>query len=148
MAGAASSSSALATRYESFIHLEEDTKEFLAQMSVYTKRDGAAVIFAFNSLFDLSWKLMKDSLTEWYGLDDVKPAPRDIIQHAATVDLINHEDRWLAMLKNRNLSTHDYFGINQAYYCQVIKDEYMPLMQTLGDAIADQLRNLSAEEGR
>lgn len=146
MAGAASPNTALADRYESFVRLEQDTNDFLDQMPIYTKRDGSAVIFAFNSLFDLSWQLMADSLAEWYGLNDVKPDPRDVIRLAASVDLIDHEEQWLAMMKNRTLSTHDYLGVNHEYYCQVIKDEYIPLMQALDDSIAEQLRRLLPDD--
>ena len=145
MAGAVSPNPAFSARFESFEHLEADTLDFLEQMPVYTKRDGSAVIFAFNSLFDLAWKLLKDSLTNWYGLDGIKPSPRDIIKTAATVDLIENETQWLAMLKNRNLCTHDYFGINQEYYCEVIRDEYLPLMQALKAKIASQLEALQQE---
>ena len=130
MAGAASPNTALADRYESFVRLEQDTNDFLDQMPIYTKRDGSAVIFAFNSLFDLSWQLMADSLAEWYGLNDVKPDPRDVIRLAASVDLIDHE----------------YLGVNHEYYCQVIKDEYIPLMQALDDSIAEQLRRLLPDD--
>ena len=146
MAGAASPNTALADRYESFVRLEQDTNDFLDQMPIYTKRDGSAVIFAFNSLFDLSWQLMADSLAEWYGLNDVKPDPRDVIRLAASVDLIDHEEQWLAMMKNRILSAHDYLGVNHEYYCQVIKDEYIPLMQALDDSIAEQLRRLLPDD--
>ena len=71
---------ALRDRFESFLRLLADTNEFIAEMPAYRKRDGAAIIYAFNSLFDIAWKLMKDSLTEFYGLADVKPSPRDVVK--------------------------------------------------------------------
>ena len=138
--------SALRSRYESFGRLASDCREFLEQMPVYSKRDGAAVIYAFNSLFDISWKLMKDSLWEWYGLDDVKPSPRDVIKSAASVELIGDEVQWLAMLKNRNLSTHDYMRTDQEYYCRLIRENYLGLVESLSSKIEAQLAELESEE--
>ncbi len=133
---------ALRDRFESFLRLLADTREFISEMPVYRKRDGAAVIYAFNSLFDIAWKLMKDSLSEFYGLSDVKPSPRDIIKQAGSVGLIADQEHWLAMLKNRNLSTHDYMSVNQEHYCALIEREYLPLMENLRGEIGRQLEEL------
>lgn len=137
---------ALRERFESFLRLLLDTREFLAEMPEYRKRDGAAVIYAFNSLFDIAWKLMKDSLSEFYGLSDVKPSPRDIIKQAGAVGLIADQELWLAMLKNRNLSTHDYMSVNQEHYCKLIQREYLPLMETLRGTIASQIAEMDDED--
>ena len=137
---------ALPERYASFLRLLSDTQEFSAQMPEYTKRDGAAIIYAFNSLFDIAWKLMKDSLLEYYGFDNVKPTPRDIIRKAASAGLISNEAEWLAMLKNRNLSTHDYMSTNHQYYCGQIDADYLPLMNQFKEAIQLQIDELAAED--
>lgn len=138
----------LSERLESFIRLRNDVAEFLEQMPVYTKRDGAAVIYAFNSLFDIAWKLMKDSLSEWYGLDEVRPSPRDIIREAAAVGLIDTPDTWLEMLRNRNLSTHDYMRTNQEYYCRLIGESYLPLMDSLVEKASAQVQELARESSQ
>ena len=88
---------ALRDRFESFLRLLADTNEFIAEMPAYRKRDGAAIIYAFNSLFDIAWKLMKDSLTEFYGLADVKPSPRDVIKQAGAVGLIAEQSDGLSI---------------------------------------------------
>ncbi len=137
--------SPLSNRFDSFLRTKSDAEEFVALMTNYTKRDGAAIIYAFNSLFDISWKMMKDSLNEWYGFDDVKPSPRDIIKKANSVELIGNEDQWLSMLKNRNLSTHDYMRTNQEYYCELIRLEYLPLMDELESTVRAQLETLRQE---
>lgn len=135
-------------RFDSFLRLLADTQEFLEQMPQYSKRDGAAVIYAFNSLFDISWKLMRDSLGEWYGVADVKPSPRDIIKQSATVGLIDDAEQWLAMLRSRNLSTHDYMSTNQEHYCAMIRENYLPLMKTLASQIEAQLTELESEDAQ
>lgn len=138
---------ALRDRYGSFLRLLGDTKEFIGQMPAYSKRDGAAILYAFNSLFDISWKLMKDSLSEFYGLSEIKPSPRDIIKQAGSVGLIDDQELWLAMLRNRNLSTHDYMSTDHEHYCRLIEDEYVPLMVKLRETVAAQLREMEEEEG-
>lgn len=140
--------STLRERFESFLRLLADTQEFLEQMPEYSKRDGAAVIYAFNSLFDISWKLMRDSLEEWYGVADVKPSPRDIIKQAVTVGLIDDAEQWLSMLRNRNLSTHDYMSTNQEHYCKVIRENYLALMEALASQIETQLTELESEDAQ
>ena len=52
------SGSALLGRFKSFLHLFADLNEFIEAMPTYTKRDGAAIIYVFNSLFDISWKMI------------------------------------------------------------------------------------------
>ncbi|MEC4183457.1 HI0074 family nucleotidyltransferase substrate-binding subunit [Adlercreutzia sp. R21] len=136
---------ALRDRFESFLRLLADTNEFIDEMPEYRKRDGAAVIYAFNSLFDIAWKLMKDSLSEFYGLADVKPSPRDVIKQSGAVGLISDQELWLAMLRNRNLSTHDYMSVNQEHYCELVKREYLPLMDALEATIAGQIAEMDAE---
>ncbi len=135
----------LRERFESFLRLLADTCEFLDQMPRYSKRDGAAVIYAFNSLFDISWKLMKDSLSDFYGLSDVKPSPRDIIKQAGQVGLIESQELWLSMLRNRNLSTHDYMSTGHEHYCGLIAAEYVPLMEQLRQTVATQLAEIEDE---
>ncbi|MCI9262336.1 HI0074 family nucleotidyltransferase substrate-binding subunit [uncultured Adlercreutzia sp.] len=137
---------ALRDRYDSFLRLLEDTQEFIGQMPEYRKRDGAAIIYAFNSLFDISWKLMKDSLSEFYGLSEIKPSPRDIIKQAGSVGLIDDQELWLAMLRNRNLSTHDYMSTDHEHYCKLIEDEYVPLMEKLKETAAAQLQEMEEEQ--
>lgn len=131
--------------FDGFILCLTDTKSFLQLMPFYSKRDGAAVMYAFNCLVDYALELMKDSLNEFYGLADVKPSPRDIIKQAGAVGLIAEQERWLSMLKNRNLSTHDYMSVNQEHYCELIRDEYLPLMDTLEATIACQIVEIDAE---
>ncbi len=61
-----------------------------------------ATVQRFNLSFDLSWKVMKDILTEYMGiLDFATGSPRDTLQTAFTNGIIS-DDIWLQMLRVRN----------------------------------------------
>lgn len=69
-----------------------------------------ATIQRFNLSFDLSWKVMKDVLTEYMGiLDFAAGSPRETLQTAFANGMI-FDDEWLQMLRVRNKLAHDYDG--------------------------------------
>lgn len=69
-----------------------------------------ATIQRFNLSFDLSWKVMKDILTEYMGiLDFATGSPRETLQTAFANGII-FDDEWLQMLRVRNKLAHDYDG--------------------------------------
>ncbi|RKI40407.1 toxin-antitoxin system antitoxin subunit [bacterium D16-51] len=70
-----------------------------------------ATVHRFNLSFDLSWKVMKDILTEHMGvLDFATGSPRETLQTAFANGIIN-DDVWLKMMRTRNKLAHDYDGI-------------------------------------
>lgn len=84
-----------------------------------------ATIQRFNLTFDLSWKVMKDILTEYMGiLDFATGSPRETLQTAFTNGII-FDDQWLQMLRVRNKLAHDYDGkIAKSEFDRIIKDFY------------------------
>lgn len=70
-----------------------------------------SAIHRFNLSFDLSWKVMKDILTECMGiLDFATGSPRETLQTAYANGLIG-DDVWLKMLRVRNKLAYDYDGV-------------------------------------
>jgi len=70
-----------------------------------------SAVHRFNLCFDLSWKVMKDILTECMGiLDFATGSPRETLQTAYANGIINN-DVWLRMLRVRNKLAHDYDGV-------------------------------------
>lgn len=84
-----------------------------------------ATVQRFNLTFDLSWKVMKDILTEYMGiLDFATGSPRDTLQTAFSNGMIT-DDVWLKMLRTRNKLAHDYDGkIAMAEFRQLIGNFY------------------------
>ncbi|EET61885.1 nucleotidyltransferase substrate-binding family protein [Marvinbryantia formatexigens DSM 14469] len=83
----------------------------------------------FNLTFDISWKVMKEILVKQLGiLDFAAGSPRETLRQAFANGLID-DDRWMQMLKTRNLLAHDYDGTLAAEKFQEIVKEYYPLFE-------------------
>ncbi len=82
----------------------------------------------FNLSFDLSWKVMKDVITEYHGaLEYPTGSPRETLRMAHSVGLIE-DDTWMEMLRTRNNLAHDYDGELALKYFQDITLKYYQLM--------------------
>lgn len=88
-----------------------------------------ATVQRFNLSFDLSWKVMKDVLTECMGiLDFATGSPRETLQTAFTNGIIS-DDVWLQMLRVRNRLAHDYDGeIAMAEFDKIVGKFYEALL--------------------
>ncbi|HRA43112.1 MAG TPA: HI0074 family nucleotidyltransferase substrate-binding subunit, partial [Gammaproteobacteria bacterium] len=64
-----------------------------------------ATIQRFEFTFELGWKFLKDYFAE-KGV--ILNYPKEIIQEAFAVGLINNESLWLQMLFDRNMTSHTY----------------------------------------
>jgi nucleotidyltransferase substrate binding protein (TIGR01987 family) len=64
-----------------------------------------ATIQRFEFTIELFWKLLKAILKE-KGAES--QYPKDVLKEAYLGHLIDHEDIWLSMLKDRNLTSHTY----------------------------------------
>lgn len=76
---------------------------------------------AYNLTFDLSWKVMKDILVKYFGIQDfASGSPRETLRTAYQAGLIS-DDQWLEMLRVRNTLAHDYDGeIAMKYFSQIV----------------------------
>lgn len=82
----------------------------------------------FNLSFDLSWKVMKDIITEYHGvLEYPTGSPRETLRMACSVGLIE-DDAWMEMLRVRNNLARDYDGELALKYFLNIASEYYRLM--------------------
>lgn len=89
----------------------------------------SGTVHMFNLSFDLSWKVMKDIITEFHGvLEYPTGSPRETLRVAHSVGLID-DDKWMEMLKVRNNLAHDYDGQLEIKYFSCITLEYDQLMR-------------------
>lgn len=93
-----------------------------------------ASIRRFIYVFELFWKLLK-AILEQKGIE--VQYLRDVMQQAYQGHLIDNEEMWIAMLKDRNLTSHTYDKkladdifkrIHQ--YLPVLKSSFTHLQQT------------------
>ena len=81
----------------------------------------------FSITFDLSWKVMKDILIQYYAITGfVTGSPRDVLREAFKANLIS-DDAWMDMLKVRNELAHDYDSEIVKTHCNTIVKEYIDL---------------------
>ncbi len=94
-----------------------------------------ATIQRFNLTFDLSWKVMKDVLTEYMGiLDFATGSPRETLQTAFANGMI-FDDEWLQMLRVRNKLAHDYDG-------KIVMEEFERITGTFYERFLDLKNNI------
>lgn len=87
------------------------------------------VMQCFCLAFDISWKVMKDVLTECLGvLDFGIGSPSQTLEQAFSCGLIS-TDAWKRMLRSRNQLAHDYNGTYAVDMIETIKGEYLPLLE-------------------
>lgn len=112
-------------RYESFsnsLKSLSEAKERDLSDSFILSGTGAK----FSITFDLSWKVMKDIMTQVYMVSDyIAGSPRDVLRKSFELGMINEEDSWLEMLRLRNTLSHDYDGIVIAQACEKIVNNYI-----------------------
>jgi nucleotidyltransferase substrate binding protein (TIGR01987 family) len=77
-----------------------------------------AAIQRFEFTIELFWKLLKRILAS-KGLDVIYP--KDVLQQAYKGSLIDNEQLWIAMLRDRNLTSHTY---NEELADQIFKNLY------------------------
>ena len=89
-----------------------------------------ATVQNYNLTFDLAWKVMKELVTQEFGLTDFATgSPRETLKSAFSVNLIN-DDKWMDMLRVRNTLAHDYDGqVALKYYDDIVGD-YFVLMES------------------
>lgn len=81
----------------------------------------------FSITFDLSWKVMKDILIQYYSITGfVAGSPREVLREAFKANLIS-DDEWMEMLKVRNELTHDYDCEIVKTHCNTIVERYIDL---------------------
>lgn len=113
-------------RYESFqksLDALSEAKERDLADSFVLSGTGAK----FSITFDLSWKVMKDILVQYYAAADfVAGSPREVLRKAFQMELIT-KDIWMEMLNVRNRLSHDYDGEIIKEYCSRIVDVYIDI---------------------
>ena len=119
---------------EKFIRRFESFKNSLDSLAEARQRDlsDSFVISGtsakFSITFDLTWKVMKDILVQYYAITGfVTGSPREVLRQSFQANLITG-DEWMDMLKIRNQLPHDYDGLIVKEHCQTIVNEYIDKM--------------------
>ena len=89
----------------------------------------------FSITFDLSWKVMKDILVQYYAITGfVAGSPREVLRESYKANLIS-DDAWMEMLKVRNELAHDYDCEIVKEHCNTIVEKYTDLFYDFEKAV-------------
>ena len=89
----------------------------------------------FSITFDLSWKVMKDILVQYYAITGfVTGSPKEVLRESYKANLIS-DDAWMEMLKVRNELVHDYDCEIVKEHCNTIVEKYIDLFYDFEKAV-------------
>lgn len=77
------------------------------------------VVKSYEVLVELAWKYFK------YRVEDEglhAPSPKESVRKAATIGIISDPEKWIKFIEARNLSVHDYFGLDNEGFLKLTKD--------------------------
>lgn len=100
--------------------------------------DGTIQRFEFT--FELAWKLAKHVL-DYQGIEAGNP--RDVIKEAFAQNFFKDGNAWIAMLDDRNRTSHVYDEEQVLQIYNKIKKKYYPLLEEFSKEMNDIVRKLS-----
>jgi len=87
-----------------------------------------SVIQRFEFTYELAWKMLKIRVQQ-EGIEAL--SPKQVLQEALSIGLITDGNRWSALQKNRNLTTHTYDETLAEQIYQFIAQTALPLFEQL-----------------
>ena len=87
-----------------------------------------ALIQAYEIVFELSWKTLKDYL-EYNGI--TTDTPRETIKEAFAKNIISDGQVWIEMMEARNKTSHTYKEEFATELCNDILNTYIPKINIL-----------------
>lgn len=97
----------------------------------------------YNLTFDISWKVMKDILVKYHGIQTFATgSPRETLRTAHSVGLID-DDIWLDMLEDRNNLAHDYDGFLARDCFKKIVGEYTEIFDAFQEKAENYMDKMS-----
>ena len=77
------------------------------------------VVKSYEILVELAWKHFKNKVED-EGLS--APSPKESVRKAATIGLIDDPEKWIKFIEARNLSVHDYFGLDNESFLKLASE--------------------------
>lgn len=94
----------------------------------------------FEFTYELAWKVMQD-LLEYKGYEFMK-GPNGTLLEAFNDGLIDDQDDWRQMAKDRTLMSHTYDEEDAERVVEYIFTTYSPLLEKLDKTLAEQQKTL------
>lgn len=102
-----------------------------------SKLEEAGTIKQFELTWELSWKLLRDFVADT-GTALVNPSTINAIRAGLSLNLIENGDAWIAAMKLRNSTTHEYGREHAQAALATIAARIMPLFENLRRRMSDE----------
>ncbi len=116
-------------QYQNFQSALKKLVEFTNE-PVVNDRDKAGIIQAFEFTFEQCWKFFQKKAE---SVSEIVPGPKPALEIALRYGWIQteHEELWLGMLRDRNMTSHLYReDISLAIFERVTRS-YLPILKTI-----------------
>lgn len=122
-------------KLENFRKSVRNLSEIYKYSKPYDIVDMTGMVGLFQICFELSWKTMKEYLTEAGFPAAATGSPRTIIKTAYEAGLITDQEIWLSMLSDRNDTSHQYDMDIAEMIIERSKEEYYPELKKLKERL-------------
>lgn len=118
-------------KYEQLKRLYRTMNEYMKPYD-FSDQMVSALTADFDRLFQLAWKTLKEYMqNELMILDAKTGSPREIIKLAYHEQLIDDEEQWIHILRDRNDDTHHYKNSAAVLYTGRITEKYLNVIKRL-----------------
>ncbi len=117
---------------KAFLQLER-----ILQMPKLNDVEEQGLIKAFEYTYELSWKVLQDLLRE-RGYTGA-PGPRPTIEQSFKDGYVSDGQKWMAMMKSRNLTSHTYDEETATEIIEEIRKEFYPLFLALRNRLEKEI---------
>lgn len=118
-------------KLDNFQKSVKNLKEVYKYEPPYDVVDLTGLVGLFQLCFELSWKTMKEYLTEEGFPAGATGSPRTIIKSAYQAGIITDQDVWLSMLADRNDTSHEYDIDVAETIIDRVRESYYPELEKL-----------------
>jgi nucleotidyltransferase substrate binding protein (TIGR01987 family) len=122
-----------------------DQLETFFEPPALNERERQGLIKAFEYCFELGWNTLRDLLLTEGNAGLI--GSRDTLRLAFRMGLIDDGEGWLAMVQDRNLTSHTYNRSTAEQVCEQVAARYLPCFRELRLVLSERVRIAAAEEG-
>jgi nucleotidyltransferase substrate binding protein (TIGR01987 family) len=108
------------------------------------ERERQGLIKAFEYCFELGWNSLRDLLLAEGNAGLI--GSRDTLRLAFRVGLIRDGEAWLAMVQDRNLTSHTYIRSTAEQVSQQVEVRYLPCFRELRRELSQRVQAAAGEE--
>lgn len=131
-------------RFSNFCQALDQLETFF-QPPALNERERQGLIKAFEYCFELGWNTLRDLLLAEGNAGLI--GSRDTLRLAFRVGLVRDGEAWLAMVQDRNLTSHTYNRSTAEQVSKQVGTRYLPCFRELRLVLSERVQATAAGEG-